>query len=56
VYRYDGLTPSTSYTFNGLEVTTLDRPNGALLSTFATVNDVVVTEADLMCTIRKKEA
>ena len=24
--------------------------------TFATVNDVVVTEADLMCTIRKKEA
>ena len=40
VYRYDGLTPATSYTFNGLEVTTLDRPNGALLSTFATVNDV----------------
>jgi 3-hydroxyacyl-[acyl-carrier-protein] dehydratase len=24
--------------------------------TFATVNDVIVTEADLMCTIRKKEA
>jgi len=24
--------------------------------TFATVNDVVVTEADLMCSIRKKEA
>ncbi len=24
--------------------------------TFATVNDAVVTEADLMCTIRKKEA
>ena len=40
VYRYDGLTPSTSYTFNGFEITTLARPNGALLSTFATVNDV----------------
>jgi predicted phosphodiesterase len=40
VYRYDGLTPSTSYTFNGIEVTTLARPRGELLSTFATVNDV----------------
>ena len=40
IYRYDGLTPSTSYTFNGIEVTTLARPRGELLSTFATVNDV----------------
>ena len=40
VYRYDGLTPAMSYTFNGLEVTTLTRPHGELLSTFATVNDV----------------
>jgi hypothetical protein len=28
VYRYDGLTPSTSYTFNGIQVTTLARPRG----------------------------
>lgn len=39
-YRYEGLAPSTSYSFQGIEVTTLARPPGELLSTFATVNDV----------------
>lgn len=36
----------------------VDRYKGGIwkFKTFATVNDVVVTEADLMCTIRKKEA
>lgn len=39
-YRYDGLTSSTSYSFHGIEATTLVRPLGDLLCTFATVNDV----------------
>ena len=36
----------------------VDRYKGGIwkFKTYATVNDVVVTEADLMCTIRKKEA
>ena len=36
----------------------IERVKGGIwkFKTFATVNDVVVTEADLMCTIRKKEA
>lgn len=39
-YRYDGLTSSTSYTFHGIETSTLVRPLGDLLCTFATVNDI----------------
>jgi 3-hydroxymyristoyl/3-hydroxydecanoyl-(acyl carrier protein) dehydratase len=36
----------------------IERFKGGIwkFKTFATVNDVIVTEADLMCTIRKKEA
>ena len=40
VHRHEGLEPATTYRFDGLEATTLDRPKGELLATFATVNDV----------------
>ncbi|MEO7397479.1 MAG: metallophosphoesterase [Ilumatobacteraceae bacterium] len=40
VFRYDDLTPETEYELHGLRITTLARPNGALLCTVATVNDV----------------
>ena len=46
VYRYEDLQPATQYTFHGLTVTTLARPDGELLSTFATVNDVHFGEVD----------
>jgi predicted phosphodiesterase len=38
--RYDDLEPATEYTFDGVTFTTLERPPGERLSTFATVNDV----------------
>jgi 3',5'-cyclic AMP phosphodiesterase CpdA len=40
VARFVDLVPSTTYTFLGVDVTTLPRPDGALLCRFATVNDV----------------
>jgi 3',5'-cyclic-AMP phosphodiesterase len=40
VHRFEGLHPGHDYEFHGHEVRTLDRPGGALLSRFATVNDV----------------
>ena len=40
VYRYEDLEPAATYTLQGLEVTTLPRPDGELLCRFATVNDV----------------
>jgi Icc protein len=39
VHRHNGLSPDTSYRFDGHEVRTLPRP-GELLATFCTVNDV----------------
>jgi 3',5'-cyclic-AMP phosphodiesterase len=39
-HRYDSLLPDTQYTFGDVTVRTLPRPDGELLSTFATVNDV----------------
>ncbi len=38
--RHDGLRPGTTYEIAGRQVTTLTRPEGALLCRFATVNDV----------------
>jgi 3-hydroxyacyl-[acyl-carrier-protein] dehydratase len=48
------VTPGDQLILNAL----IERFKGGIwkFKTFATVNDVVVTEADLMCTIRKKEA
>ena len=40
VLRFDALTPDTDYVLAGVEVHTLPRPPGELLTTFATVNDV----------------
>lgn len=40
VRRYRGLTPDTTYDLDGIEVRTLPRPGGKLLSIVATVNDV----------------
>jgi predicted phosphodiesterase len=40
VIRKDGLEPATTYTLEGIDVTTLDRPPGERLATVATVNDV----------------
>jgi 3',5'-cyclic-AMP phosphodiesterase len=37
---YDGLEPATTYTYDGVTFTTLERPPGERLSTVATVNDV----------------
>jgi 3',5'-cyclic-AMP phosphodiesterase len=38
--RFDGLQPSTDYTFAGIPVRTMARPPGELLCRVATVNDV----------------
>jgi 3',5'-cyclic-AMP phosphodiesterase len=38
--RYDDLQPATTYTYDGVTFTTLERPPGERLSTVATVNDV----------------
>ena len=40
VHRHLGLSPATTYEFDGLTATTLPAPRGDLLGTFATVNDV----------------
>ena len=40
VHRHRGLSPATTYEFDGLTATTLPAPRGDLLGTFATVNDV----------------
>ncbi|MEZ5382598.1 MAG: metallophosphoesterase [Microthrixaceae bacterium] len=40
VHRHRGLEPDTTYRFEGFEATTLPRPHGELLATFATINDV----------------
>lgn len=44
--RFEGLTPATEYTVHGTTVRTLDRPAGALLTTFATTNDVHFGETE----------
>ena len=46
VHRYDGLTPDTAYSFDGIEVRTLRRPAGEFLGRFATVNDVHFGEVE----------
>ncbi len=46
VHRFDGLRPDTSYELLGVTVQTLPRPPGALLSRFATVNDVHFGETE----------
>lgn len=38
--RYDDLAPATTYAYDGVTFTTLERPPGERLSTVATVNDV----------------
>ena len=38
--RYDDLQPGTTYTYDGVTFTTLERPPGERVSTVATVNDV----------------
>ena len=38
--RYDDLRPATTYTYDGVTFTTLERPAGERLATVATVNDV----------------
>lgn len=46
VRRYRGLRPATRYDLDGVEVHTLDRPGGDLLSVVATVNDVHFGEVE----------
>ena len=46
VHRYEQLTPATTYVLHGIEVTTLPRPAGELLTRFATVNDVHFGETE----------
>jgi len=46
VSRHEHLQPATTYTIMGREITTLARPDGALLSRFATVNDVHFGEVE----------
>ncbi|MBK6440151.1 MAG: metallophosphoesterase [Candidatus Microthrix sp.] len=46
VHRHVGLEPATAYRFDGLDATTLPRPKGELLGTFATVNDVHFGETE----------
>jgi Icc protein len=46
VYRYDGLAHGTPYELHGQWITTLPRPAGELLCTFATVNDVHFGETE----------
>ena len=45
-HRYDGLTGSTEYDFDGVFVTTLPTPPGEFLCRFATVNDVHFGETE----------
>src|SRR5689334_18607229 len=44
--HHDGLAPATEHTLDGIAVRTLERPAGALLCRFATVNDVHFGEVD----------
>jgi 3',5'-cyclic-AMP phosphodiesterase len=46
VRRYDGLEPDTEHDLDGIAVRTLPRPDGALLSRFATINDVHFGEVE----------
>lgn len=46
VIRHENLEPSTVYTEHGIEFRTLPRPEGRLLSRFATVNDVHFGETE----------
>lgn len=46
VARFIDLTPDTTYSFLGIDVTTLARPDGELLCRFATVNDVHFGEVE----------
>lgn len=46
VYELEGLRPRTEHQVRGLTVRTLDRPGGALLCRFATVNDVHFGEVE----------
>ncbi len=46
MYRYEGLAPGTDHVLDGVEVRTLPRPPGELLTTIATVNDVHIGELD----------
>ena len=46
VRHYDGLQPDTLYELDGFAFRTLRRPEGRLLSTFATVNDVHFGEVE----------
>ena len=46
VCRYDGLSPDTDHTLDGITVRTLARPGGEHLSTIATVNDVHFGEVE----------
>ncbi|MCU1366814.1 MAG: hypothetical protein JWN39_2453 [Ilumatobacteraceae bacterium] len=46
VHRYTDLSPSTEYDIRGMMITTLPRPDGALLCTVATVNDVHFGETE----------
>lgn len=46
VARFVDLQPATTYSFLGVDVTTLPRPEGELLCRFATVNDVHFGEVE----------
>jgi len=46
VRRYTGLDPATSYRLDGIDVRTLPRPTGELLSVVATVNDLHFGEVE----------
>ena len=46
VHRYDGLTPATEHTLDGVALRTLPEPGGELLCRFATVNDVHFGETE----------
>ena len=46
VRRYRGLRPATRYALDGVDVETLPRPGGELLSVVATVNDVHFGEVE----------
>jgi Icc protein len=45
-FRHDGLQPDTEYDLHGVNFRTLRRPEGALLSTFVTVNDLHFGETE----------
>jgi Icc protein len=46
VHRFEGLAADTVHVLDGIEVRTLARPDGELLSRFATVNDVHFGETE----------